>query len=89
MTAYYETNPADPFAPVLLAEYNGIKAGDLVTYDNPQAPPLPGELRVSAFYQFGPIPPDDPGWTSAILNDGEYEVDAANLRRAGEEHGDG
>jgi hypothetical protein len=81
MTGYYVTDPADPDAPVALEEYNGIKPGDRVRYENPEAPwlpPLLGSLTVSAIYQF--IDNGHGGWLTAILNDGEYEVDATNLR---------
>jgi len=82
MTGYYVTNSADPDAPVELNEYNGLKPGDRVRYENPAGKPLRGPLVLSALYQFGDK--YQGAWVAAILNDGKYEVDAANLRPAGE-----
>ncbi len=81
MTGYYETNPADPDAPVLLSEYKGIKPGDSVAYGNPGTPPIPGPLTVAAIYQF--TDNGHGGWVAAVLNDGVYEVNADHLRITG------
>lgn len=45
-SAFYETDPNDPDAPVVLSEYASpygiIRPGDVVEYVNPDAPPLRG-----------------------------------------------
>jgi hypothetical protein len=76
---YYVANPDDPDAPVLLHEYGGIRPGDRVTYENPAAPPLPGPLVVDEIWEF--VDHGAGGWVAAILNKGEYEVNADHLRR--------
>jgi hypothetical protein len=82
MSRFYVTDPGDPEAPRELREYTGpyygtIRAGDQVTYDNPSFPlPLPEPLIVTELIDFGDGP------VHAILNDGEYEVSASNLRPA-------
>jgi hypothetical protein len=83
MTEYYTTDPTDPYAPVELEEYRGIRVGDSVAYDNPDsAATLEGPLTVSALYRF---PPGVQMWTveyiAAVLNGGEYECSADNLRK--------
>jgi hypothetical protein len=81
---YYDTDPEDPEAPIELDEYKDIKPGAQVIYDNPQVQaPLPDRLTVSAIYRF---PATIGTWndyarTVVILNDGEYEVDADNVKR--------
>jgi hypothetical protein len=35
MSDYYQTNPDDPEARVVLQEYNGLHPGDRVVYRNP------------------------------------------------------
>jgi hypothetical protein len=84
---FYVTDPEDPEAPVVLAEYNGkhhgvTRPGDTVEYDDPGAPwlgsPAPDgvPLIVTEIIDFGGgFPPQ------AILNDGAWEVSADNLRR--------
>lgn len=76
---FYVTDPDDPSAPVLLAEYHGIKPGDEVTYHNPAAslPPLPGPLTVDEIYEFRDLGAG--GWVVALLNGGQYEVNAGHL----------
>jgi hypothetical protein len=78
--SYYTTDSADPDAPVLLEEYNGIKPEDEVTDHGPVAP-LQGRLTVKAIYQF--TYDGQGGWVTAILkgDDGStYEVNADHLR---------
>ncbi len=79
---HYQTDPTDPDAPLLLDEYKGIKPGDKVTHHAPVAP-LTGPLTVDAIYQF--TDNGQGGWVTAVLNDGEYEVNADHLRVAGTE----
>jgi hypothetical protein len=82
MSRFYITDAADPEAPVELTEYNGLRPGVEVVYDNPALPPLPRPLVVTELIRFHPDT-DDPGGVSAILNEGEYEVNADNLRVVG------
>lgn len=75
---YYHTDPDDPEAPIVLTRYSSghgeIKPGDAVEYVNPEAAPLPaGPLIVAELVAFGTD-------VQAILNDGQYEVSADNLR---------
>jgi|KBSSwiS6_1023812.scaffolds.fasta_scaffold120729_2 hypothetical protein len=82
---YYDGDPEDPEAPVELDEYKNIKPGIQVVYDNPRfRAPLPGPLIVSALYRFPAAVGswNDYEWVCAILNDGEYEVNADNLKEA-------
>jgi hypothetical protein len=76
MTDYYTTDPTDPYAPVKLEEYRGIRVGDSVVYWNP---PPKGPLTVSAFYTFYGGALGD--YTVVILNDGLYECSADNVRK--------
>lgn len=69
-SGYYATDPTDPDAPVVLAVHCGMSPGALVRYT--ATPALPGPLTVSELLDWG-------DHVMAILNDGEYEVDAANL----------
>jgi hypothetical protein len=78
---FYRTDPLDPDAPVVQAFHYGphgrIRPGDRVEYTGP----LPlvqqaRELIVAELIAFGDL-------VSAILNDGEYEVSADNLRVIG------
>jgi hypothetical protein len=80
---WVRTDPGDPEAPRELAEYT-TPAGDVLrpgiqaAYYGPI--PLPGEhwRRIEALIDYG-IPP-----VQAILDGGEYEVSADNLRLPGE-----
>ncbi len=88
MAEYYETDPTDPYAPVELEEYRGIRVGDSVVYDNPDsAATLEGPLTLSALYRFsgGPVTAAPVGlpkeYITAILNGGEFECNADNLRK--------
>jgi hypothetical protein len=82
MSDFYSTDPDDPDAPVLLDEWNGLRPGASVVYENPawQQPDgsyktggMDGPLVVTELYAFGEH-------VTAILNDGEWECNAANLR---------
>jgi hypothetical protein len=80
---FYEADADDPLAPILLTEYRGLRPGDHVVYDNPQsAAGLDGPLVISEIWQFAGIGPHFPEFTSAVLNGGEYECNADNLRTA-------
>ncbi|MBO0838920.1 MAG: hypothetical protein J2P28_25870 [Actinobacteria bacterium] len=77
---FYETDPDDPEAPIVLTEYMGLKPGDRVTYIG-HAPPWRANHR--------PVIAELVAWrgtyphgTLAILDEGEWEVDADNLRKA-------
>lgn len=74
---YYATDPTDPAAPVELTEWNGLTVGMAVDYVNPRAGGLPGPITLSALYQMGLGGP-----VVAILNEGEFEVMARNLKPA-------
>jgi hypothetical protein len=89
---WYDTDPDDPEAPIRLTEYNGLKDGMRVRYENPHAGhQLEGPLTVSALFSFEKrFAPgkDEPGrvlMVQAILNDGEYECNADNLVEEKEE----
>jgi len=90
---FYRTDPGDPDAPVVLEEYAGdhgvIRPGDQVVYENPAWRQADGSywtggmdppLEVTEIIDFGGGHPPQ-----AILNNGEYEVSAANLRPEREE----
>jgi len=81
VSQYYETDPNDPEAPIPLTEYRGLRPGMNVTYQNPHAPSLglPGPLIVDELIQWNT--PGTPN-VQAVLNGGEYEVNADNLRPA-------
>jgi len=70
---FYETNPNDPDAPVLIEEHDGMCIGDVVRYIGP-VPLMVHPLVVTEFIRW---PGDE--LVSAILNDGEFEVNADNL----------
>lgn len=72
---FYTTDPSDPDAPVLLQSHKGLRAGMTVEYTGPI--PLDGPLVITELLSWSRV-----GLThnvQAILNDGEYEVDADNL----------
>lgn len=69
---FYDADPDDPEAPVLLGEWSGLKPGDHVRL-KPSCAPLPGPLVIAELWDFGE------GFVQAVLNDGEYEVTASNL----------
>jgi hypothetical protein len=80
---YYDTTGPD--APAVLAEHDGLKPGDTVAYENPSLKEPDGTywtggmsstLYVSELIDFGRGAP-----VQAILNDGEWEVSAVNLRK--------
>lgn len=73
---FYTTDPADPDAPVLIDEYNGLKPGMTVEYAYDLL--LPGPFVITELLRW-----DHPGVAhavQAILDDGAFEVDADNLR---------
>lgn len=87
---FVTTDPDDPDSPRVLAEFTGakgtIRPGDMVTYENeawrqPDGTYKTGgmdpPLRVDELIDYGLGP------VQAIINDGEWEVSAANLRPAG------
>lgn len=76
MSKFYRTDPNDPDAPVVLDEYRGLRPGSPVEYVNPASAiePLPQPLVITQLVLF-----PSPDYVSAILNDGEYEVNADNL----------
>jgi hypothetical protein len=71
---FYETDPRDPDAPHLVDNYQGLRPGMAVRYAGPGAP-LDGPLTITELVTFD----GDDGFTTAILNDGEFETDADNL----------
>jgi hypothetical protein len=77
VSRFYRSDPDDPDAPIQLERYSHlhgvIRPGDACEYVNPQAPPLPGPLVITELWAFGTD-------VLAILNDGEYETSADNLR---------
>lgn len=87
MSRFYDINLDDPESPRELAFYAGphgtIRPGDLVTYDNPSMPGMGNPtadgspMVVAELIDFGDGQPD------AILDDGDYQCGAANLRPVG------
>ena len=88
---FYVTDPGDPAAPVVLAEYTGphhgtIRPGNRVTYDNPEMPglgnPTPdgGPMTVTELLRFPALPGREDEYTVAILDGGKYETCADHLR---------
>ena len=75
-------DPADPDAPVLLGELDGIRPGDLVTDEGTgPLPPLPGKLEVLALYRF--TDNGGGGWEVAVLRGADgctYEAGPGHLR---------
>ena len=88
---YYDTDPGDPEAPVALGEYHGIHPSDHVVYENPAWRQPDGSYRtggmdpplvVDAIHRFpGSEDLGDDDQVLAIINGGEWEVNADNLRR--------
>ena len=82
MSQFYETDPDDPEAPTLLDEYNGLKPGDHVLYQVEEWRQPDGTYKTG-----GMDPPlvitelvhlgDE--FVTAIINNGEWEVNADNL----------
>ena len=85
MGRFYVSDPKDPDAPVLLSEYHGIRPGDRVTATS--ITPAAGPLVVDEIYEFRDN--GHGGWVTAILNDGQWETSADNLRRISPAPGDG
>lgn len=73
MSKFYDTDTGDPLGPRELHEWEGLRPGMEVVYTGPM--PLPGPLVVAELVDFG-------DYVFAVLNDGEYEVNAANLAAA-------
>jgi hypothetical protein len=90
VSRFYNTGPDDSQAPRELEEYDGphhgvIRVGDRVVYENPafrkpdgsyKTGGMDGELVVEEIIDFGVegVPPQ------AVLNDGQWECSADNLR---------
>jgi hypothetical protein len=87
---FYRADPADPDAPLVLTAYLGpyhglIRPGDRVVYENPYWRQADGSYKTGGMdgplvitelvdvFRNGISP-------QAILNDGEWEVSASNLR---------
>ena len=94
MTDFYSTDPDDPDAPELLNEYRVpsrdviLRPGMSVLYQNPawQQPDgtyktagMDPPLVVTALFRFPQEMHDEPDYVQAILNNGEWEVNADNL----------
>ena len=78
MSKFYDiTHPDEPGSPVVLDEWNGLKPGMTVRYIGDI--PLPYHLVVCELIEF-PGDGFESGWVTAILNDGDWELDASNLR---------
>jgi hypothetical protein len=77
VSQFYETDPSDPDAPVVLDEWHDLRPGMAVRYTGPI--PLHGPLVIWELVRFSGDG-TEAGWVTAVLNNGEYEVDAANLR---------
>jgi hypothetical protein len=84
MSRFYETDPTDPDAPRELPEYRGLRPGMSVRYENPawrqpdgmfKTGGMDGPLMISEIIDFADC-------VTAILNDGEWEVNADNLVEA-------
>ena len=85
------TDPDDPEAPVRLDEYNGMRPGDFVAYENPAFRQEDGTFKtggmdetlvIGALYHFPPITTESgEPYVEAILNEGEWAVNADNLRK--------
>lgn len=87
MSKFYDTDPDDPDAPRELTEYASphhgtIKPGDRVAYENPawrrgdgtyRTGGMDGPLVITEIISSG-------DFVTAVLNDGEYECNADNLR---------
>jgi hypothetical protein len=96
MSRFYGTSPADPDGPRELTEYRGprhglLRPGFRVAYENPawlqpdgsyRTGGLDGPLTVTELIDLGGdgVPWLESGRVQAVLNDGEYEVSADNLR---------
>lgn len=68
---FYNTDPNDPDAPVLLDEWEGLRPGVAVRYEGTHA--LEGPFVVTEILHWDDLS------TTVILNDGEYECEARNL----------
>jgi hypothetical protein len=80
MSRFFTTDSSDPLAPVLLEEWRGLRPGMAVVYVGRDDMPT-ANLTIAEIVEF-PGDGFESGWVTAILNDGEYEVDASNLRAA-------
>jgi hypothetical protein len=80
---FYRANPKDPDAPVLLDHYKDLRPGLMVVYDNPRmaGARLPGPLVVTELWEMQ-LSHSRRRSITAILNDGEWEVSADNLKPA-------
>jgi len=87
LSQFFHIDPDDPQGPRMLNEYKGIRPGDEVVY---RARPALKSLRtddrlvVTELVEFGENKAQGQwAWVLAVLNDGEFEVDADNLRKKG------
>jgi len=82
VSQYYDTESEDDDGPVLLDMYNGLKPGDHVVYQNPSWLQSDGTYKTA-----GMDPPLvitelvrlGADFVTAIINEGEWEVNADNL----------
>jgi len=82
VSQYYDTESEDEDRPVLLQEYRGLKPGDRVVYQNPSW------LQPDGTYKTAGMDPPlvitelvslGADFVTAIINEGEWEVNADNL----------
>jgi hypothetical protein len=87
MGKYYETDPNDPEAPVELTEYGDLRVGSKVRYQNLSwfkpdgtyaTAGMDDVYTVYALYRF-PEMVGEGDYVEAILDDGEWQVNADNL----------
>ena len=84
MSRFYETDPDDPDAPVELDEYNGLRPGMRVLYQNPawrmpdgtfKTGGMDPPLVIDEILRF----PTEIPLVQAVVNGGEWECNADNL----------
>jgi hypothetical protein len=80
---FYRADPKDPDAPVLLDHYKDLRPGMAVVYANPKLPLTSfGEpITITELWSFK-LTGRRGRSVTAILNDGEWEVTADNLKPA-------
>ena len=84
---FYNTDPDDIDAPRVLAEWRGLRPGSRVVYENPAWRQADGTYKTGGmdgtYTVTELVALDGEGWIAdvlAVLDDGAYEVNAANLR---------